>query len=168
MTGPTYLAEPYTNVTYLDVEEVPTLVRATKGVAPHEMGGIFDETFTALVRGLGQEQMIPGGPAFALHHEQPGATMTFDAGFPMAEILDGEFEAGGITFYPSRLPAGRIATISHMGPYDGLAQAWQSLMEHIAADGHTTRLPFWEVYVTAPGTIDPNSLRTNLVTLLAD
>ena len=95
--------------------------------------------------------------------------MTFDVGVPVAEPLDGELEAGGITFYPSSLPAGRIATISHLGGYDGLPAAWSSFMETIARDGHEPRLPFWEVYVSEPGPdVDPATLRTDLVTLLAD
>lgn len=169
MIEPSYLADPHTEVIYLDAEETPTVVLVTEGVAPHEMGGIFDETFSALVPGLAEFGVTAVGPAFAAHHRQPGATMTFDVGFPVTEVLDGELEAGGITFYASALPAGRIATISHLGGYDGLPQAWQSFMEQVAADGHRTQLPFWEFYVTQPGPdADPSSLRTDLVTLLAD
>ncbi len=165
---PSYLAEPHTEVTYLTAEETPTVVRVTEGVAPHEMAGIFDETFSALVPGLQQFDVTATGPAFSLHHRQPGATMTFDVGFPVDKVLNGELEAGGITFYASRLPAGRIATISHLGGYDGLGQAWQEFMEAVARDGHQPQLPFWEVYVTEPGPdVDPSTLRTDLVTLLA-
>lgn len=166
---PSYLAPPHTEVTYLTAEATPTVVRAAEGVAPHEMAGIFDETFSALGPGLAEHGITPEGPAFSLHHRTPGATMTFDVGFPVAEVLDGELEAGGITFLSSNLPGGRIATISHLGGYDGLVQAWQSFMEKVAADGHQPQLPFWEVYVTEPGPdVDPSTLRTDLVTLLAD
>lgn len=166
---PSYLTEPHTEVTYLTAPETPTVVRATEGVAPHEMAGIFDETFTALVPGLDEFGVTASGPAFSLHHRMPGATMTFDLGFPVTEVLNGELEAGGITFYASALPAGRIATISHLGAYDGLSQAWQSFMEAVARDGHRPELPFWEVYVTEPGPdVDPATLRTDLVTLLAE
>lgn len=165
---PSHLAPPHTEVSYLTAQEIPTVVRAAEGVAPHEMGGIFDETFSALVPGLEEFGVTAAGPAFALHHRLPGATMTFDAGFPVTEPLNGELEAGGITFYPSTLPAGRIATISHIGSYEGLGRAWRSLMEQVVADGHRSEVPFWEVYVTQPGPdVDPSTLRTDLVTLLA-
>ncbi|WP_338749645.1 GyrI-like domain-containing protein [Janibacter alittae] len=166
---PSYHAEPHTDVTYLTAEATPTVVRVAEGVAPHEMTGIFDETFSALVPGLDDFDVTAAGPAFSLHHRLPGATMTFDLGFPVTEVLNGELEAGGITFYASTLPAGRIATISHLGGYDGLPQAWEAFMTRVAADGHHTRLPFWEVYVTEPGPdVDPSTLRTDLVTLLDD
>ena len=169
MSQPSYLAPPHTDVTYLSGPHVPTVVRLAKDVAPEGMPAIFDETFTALVPALAEQGIEIAGPAFSLHPRQPGATMTFDVGFPVAEPLDGELEAGGITFYPSSLPAGRIATISHLGGYDGLAQAWGAFMEQVARDGHEPRLPFWEVYVSEPGPdVDPATLRTDLVTLLAD
>lgn len=167
---PSYLAPPHTEVTYLTADEVPTVVRVAEEVAPHEMGGIYDETFSALGPELETRGVTVAGPALALHHRLPGATMTFDVGFPVAEPLDGgNLEAGGIEFVASRLPAGRIATVSHLGAYDGLPRAWQDFMAQIVADGHETQLPFWEVYVTQPGPdVDPSTLRTDLVTLLAD
>lgn len=170
MTGtPSYFAMPHTDVTYLDAAQIPTVVRVAEGVAPHEMGGIFDETFSALGPGLTEFGVTAAGPAFSLHHRIPGATMDFDLGFPVTEVLNGELEAGGITFYASSLPAGRIATISHLGGYDGLSGAWSAFMERVAADGHQPALPFWEVYVSQPGPdTDPSTLRTDLVTLLAD
>ena len=169
MTTPSHLAPTHTEVTYLDAEAIPTVVRTAVEVTLDEMPGIFDETFAALGPGMSEFGVTAAGPAFSLHHRQPGATMTFDVGFPVAEPLDGELEAGGITFYPSSLPAGRIATISHLGGYDGLAQAWGAFMEQVARDGHEPRLPFWEVYVSEPGPdVDPATLRTDLVTLLAD
>ena len=164
---PSYLTEPHTEVTYLTAPETPTVVRATEGVAPHEMAGIFDETFSALVPGLQQFDVTATGPAFSLHHRQPGATMTFDVGFPVTEPLDGELEAGGITFVPSQLPAAEVATVSHLGGYDGLGGAWGAMMQQVAADGRQPALPFWEVYVTEPSPeMDPVDLRTDLFTRL--
>lgn len=164
---PSHLASPHSHVTYLDASRIPTVARLARDVTPEEMAAIFDETFTALVPALADHGITPAGPAFSLHHRTPGATMTFEVGFPVPEPLDGEVEAGGITFHPSTLPAGRIATISHLGGYDGLSQAWQRFMQQVADDGHTPTLPFWEVYVSEPGPdVDPSTLRTDLVTAL--
>ena len=161
---PTYLAPPHTNVTYVTTQQIPTVVRLAEEVLPSDMGGIFDETFRTLVPALQERGIEIAGPAFSLHHKMPGATMSFELGFPVASPLDGELEAGGITFYPSSMPATQVATISHVGGYDGLSQAWSGLMQRVAADGHRTALPFWEVYVTAPTPDgDPNALRTDLV-----
>ena len=109
---PSYLAPPHKGVTYLTAEQVPTIVRVARDVEPEGMAAIFDETFTALVPALAEQGIEITGPAFSLHHRMPGATMTFEVGMPVATPLDGELEAGGITFVPSQLPAAEVATIS--------------------------------------------------------
>lgn len=162
---PSYLADPHTSVTYLTTAQIPTVVRMARDVAPGEMAAIFDESFTALVPALQERDITIAGPAFSLHHRMPGATMTFELGFPIAAPLDGEVEAGGITFHPSSMPATQVATISHLGGYDGLPRAWGDLMQRVADDGNQPALPFWEVYVSEPGPdVDPSTLRTDLVT----
>ena len=164
MSQPSYFAPPHTDVTYLSSPHVPTVVRLAKDVAPDGMPAIFDETFTALVPALAEQGIEITGPAFSLHHRMPGATMTFEVGFPVAAPLDGQLEAGGITFLPSSMPATQVATVSHLGGYDGLGDAWGRLMQQVAADGHQPALPFWEVYVTEPSPdLDPATLRTDLV-----
>jgi len=165
---PSHLDSPRTRVTYLTAEQIPTIVRVARDVTFDGMAAIFDETFSALAPALGEHGITPAGPAFSLHHRQPGATMTFEVGFPVAQPLDGEIEADGIAFVPSSRPAGPIATISHLGGYDALSQAWQSLMQRVADDGYQPALPFWEVYVSEPGPdVDPSTLRTDLVTMVA-
>lgn len=161
---PSWFAPPHEQVTYLTTQQIPTVVRKAEEVLPDDLPGIFDESFTALVPALQEQGIQIAGPAFSLHHRMPGATMTFELGFPVAAPLDGELEAGGITFYPSSMPATQVATISHLGGYDGLSGAWGALMQQVGADGRQPALPFWEVYVTEPSPdMDPSTLRTDLV-----
>ena len=161
---PTYLRPPHEGVSYLVTQQIPTVVRLAQDVAPDGMPAIFDETFAALVPALAEAGVQIAGPAISLHHRMPGATMTFEVGFPVAAPLDGQLEAGGITFLPSSMPATQVATVSHLGGYDGLGDAWGRLMQQVAADGHQPALPFWEVYVTEPSPdMDPATLRTDLV-----
>ena len=92
------------------------------------------------------------------------STSATDRDEAVAAPLDGQLEAGGITFLPSSMPATQVATVSHLGGYDGLGDAWGRLMQQVAADGHQPALPFWEVYVTEPSPdLDPATLRTDLV-----
>ena len=101
---PTYLRPPHEGVSYLVTQQIPTVVRLAQDVAPDGMPAIFDETFAALVPALAEAGVQIAGPAISLHHRMPGATMTFEAGFPVAAPLDGQLEAGGITFLPSSMP----------------------------------------------------------------
>ena len=162
---PSHLAPPHRQVTYLSTQQIPTVVRMAPDVRPDTMAPIFDETFPTLIAALQEQGIEVAGPAFSLHHKTPGATMTFELGFPLLEPLDGELEDGGIAFLPSQLPAARVATISHLGGYEGLSRAWAELMQRVTDDGRQPTLPFWEVYVTAPAPgMDPSTLRTDLVT----
>ena len=46
----------------------------------------------------------------------------------------------------SALPAGRVATTRHRGPYDGLGAAHQAVLAWCAAHGHRPSGARWEIY----------------------
>jgi effector-binding domain-containing protein len=167
---PYFLAEPYTEVTILDAPEIPTVVQAVTDYPMAEMAQAFDSTFSALFPVLGAQGIQPVGPAFSLHTRMPTDTVDMEVGIPVDRPLGGDTTTDtGITLRPSSLPAGRIAIMSHVGPYDGLAAAWGGFMQALADQGHQPELPFWEIYVTEPRPdSDPATLRTDLVTLLSE
>jgi effector-binding domain-containing protein len=166
---PYFLAEPYTEITILDAPEVPTVVQAVADHPMAEMAQAFDSTFSALFPALGAQGIQPAGPAFSLHTRMPTDTVDMEVGIPVERALDGDTTTdAGITLRPSTLPAGRIAIVSYVGSYDGLATAWGDFMQSLADQGHQPQLPFWEIYVTEPRPdSDPASLRTDLVTLIS-
>ena len=64
---------------------------------------------------------------------------------------------------PGELPAGTVATVTHMGPYDTLPQTWASLAEWIGSQGLQPAGAPWEVYVTDPGAEpDQSKWRTDI------
>lgn len=68
----------------------------------------------------------------------------------------------------SVLPGGSIATMSHVGSYDRLGEAWGAFLEAVESSDRTAGLPFWEIYLTEPTPeADPESMRTELVMVLA-
>jgi effector-binding domain-containing protein len=50
------------------------------------------------------------------------------------------------------LPAGRAAVLRHVGPYQGLRDAFGQLRSWIDEHGEAVAGPPWEVYVTDPRT----------------
>lgn len=60
------------------------------------------------------------------------------------EIVEG-FEGGGRVVV-SRLPAGRVATSTHFGPYAGLREAHAAVRRWCADHGHRATGVCWEVY----------------------
>ncbi|VXB27817.1 GyrI-like domain-containing protein [Citricoccus sp. K5] len=168
-SSPYYLAEPYTEVTVLEVPPVTTVVQAVTDSPMASMAEVFDSTFSALFPALGAHGLQPVGPAFSLHTRMPTDTVDMEVGLPVDRPLAEPVTAGtGITLASSELPGGRIAIVSHLGAYDGLGDAWGTFMQAVAEAGHQPALPFWEIYVTEPSPDqDPAAMRTDLVTLLA-
>jgi len=70
----------------------------------------------------------------------------------------------------SRLPAGRVATTVHCGPYSGLAEVHAAIREWCAAHGQRFHTVSWEIYGhwDESWNSDPTKIRTDVFYLLAD
>ncbi|GGA73389.1 transcriptional regulator [Pseudoclavibacter endophyticus] len=123
----------------------------------------FDEGFQAIGAALSRAQLQPAGPAFAHYDRMPTEPFTVELGFPTdAEYAGLEFP-GDTKVITSKLSGGHVATLSHLGGFDGLGTAWERLLQWAAAHGHRPVGHFWEVYVTEPTPdMDPSTLRTDL------
>ena len=94
------------------------------------MGPLFGEVY-GCIQQSGQE---PAGMPFAIYHSMDGETVDLECGMPVASPMDsvGRVQAG-------ELPAGTVATATHMGPYDALRQTWAALTEWMSSQGLQTR-----------------------------
>jgi effector-binding domain-containing protein len=64
----------------------------------------------------------------------------------------------------SSTPAGRVATVAHLGPYNRLGEAHKAICKWCADHGHALAGPNWEVY--GDWEDDPAKLRTDVFYLL--
>ena len=64
----------------------------------------------------------------------------------------------------STTPAGRVATVTHIGGYDGLRGAHQAIHTWCTEQGHRLAGPNWEIY--GHWNDDPAQLRTDVFYLL--
>jgi effector-binding domain-containing protein len=77
-----------------------------------------------LIGWLGQRGIAPAGAPFLRYRViDMERELDIEAGVPVAEPVDGEGEVS-----PGTLPAGRYATATHVGPYDGLVDATAALL----------------------------------------
>ena len=106
------------------------------------MGEVFGE----LMGYLSANGVEPAGMPFSRYHSMDGETVDVECGLPVAEPM-----AGAGNAKPGTLPAGKVATITHLGPYDDLPKSWGRLFEWINAQGLEQRGAPWETYVTDPG-----------------
>ncbi|MCY3748294.1 MAG: GyrI-like domain-containing protein [Chloroflexi bacterium] len=145
------------SVTTKEIGAQPMLaIRATSAMDKLEglMGSLFGEVY-GYIQESGEQ---PTGMPFSRYHSMDGATVDLECGMPVASPMDGKgrVEAG-------ELPAGTVATVTHLGPYNNLPQSWSALTEWMGSQGLEPAGAPWEVYVTDPGAEpDQSKWRTDI------
>jgi effector-binding domain-containing protein len=141
----------------VDATARPTaVVRATTTWAeyPSLWGKLLDDVWAFL--------RAPGCPVLKAGHN----VMLYLDDVPNVEVgveVSGPFPTAG-RVEASALPAGRVATIAHRGPYDGLDGAHRAVLEWCAAHGHELTRARWEIY--GDWHDDPARLETEVCYLL--
>jgi AraC family transcriptional regulator len=157
--------ESIMNVT---IETMPELRVAT---VPHV--GPYNEISAAFQRLgalIGPAGLLgrPEAAMLGIYYDDPETTppeqLRSDAAFVVpadARLPEGVTE--------KRLPAGRYAHITHVGPYTQLGDAWSRLMgEWLPRSGHRVgEGSSYEIYRNNPGNAPPDQLRTELYLPLA-
>ena len=82
----------------------------------------------------------------------------------------GERFAGNDRVQCSQLPAGRVATAVHFGPYGRLGEAHAAIREWCARHGHRLANASWEIYGhwDQSWNAEPARIRTDVFYLLSD
>ena len=77
---------------------------------------------------------------------------------------------GNERIHCSELPAGRVVTTVHFGPYQRLSDAHQAIREGCAKQGHQCSGVSWEIYGhwDESWNTDPSKIRTDIFYLLDD
>ena len=150
-------SQPQAEVEVVVVDAVATAVIGGT-VSMADLPAFFDRVFPQLGAALGEQGVLPTGPAFALYHGPPAASADLEVGFPTAHPIRPHGEVR-----PGRLPGGRVARLVHVGGYEQLGPAWGRLQAWIQEQGLTPGDDLWEVYLTEPSPgMDPADLRTEL------
>lgn len=98
------------------------------------------------------------GPPFSRYHSVSDTEIDLEAGIPVKKPFE---EKGRVK--NSELPAGKVVTCWHIGPYEKLTGAHAGLQAHLAEKSLKTRGGVWEVYWTDPGMVpDKSKWRTQL------
>lgn len=105
------------------------------------MGQLFPELF-----GYVQQQggSLAGMP-LTLYHRMGGGSVELECALPIAAPI-----AGTRRIRCDELPAGTMATVTHVGPYENLPGTWAALTGWMESEGLIPAGTPWEVYVTDP------------------
>mgnify|MGYP001111172959 CR=1 FL=1 len=116
---------------------------------PAEIPPFLGDGFAA----LGMAGVSLSGPPLVVYHalEASPAAIDLELVCPAApEVAGPLLTPGGRSLTRCVLPAGEAATLTHVGPYDALGEAYQALEAWIAAHGYRVSGPPQEIYMTGP------------------
>jgi effector-binding domain-containing protein len=127
-------------------------------VEPDQLPAFCSRALGHVLAAMEAQGTLPAGEPFVLYHGAPNGTVDVEAGFPIL----GAFVAAG-EVVPSALPAGRLVTGMHRGPYHTLASTCAAMRDWATGHGWRPTGELWEVYLTDPEREpDPGRWRTEV------
>lgn len=113
-----------------------------------KMGEMMGQAIGQVMAFVGRNKMRPAGMPFSAYPQmEPDGAGNWEvvSGMP----VQGEAEASG-EMIDYDLPGGKVAVVTHMGPYDTLAQTYEAMMGWIYEHGLAPAGAMWEYYFTDP------------------
>lgn len=130
-------------------------------VPPHDLAGVVPEGCGIVWQAV-KAQHVPAGRHVAIYWDD---AIRLEVGVE----LQGSFvdEEDVVT---SATPSGRVASVTHLGPYDALGAAHDAIHRWAASTGQRLAGPRWEIYGhwRPEWNTDPSAIRTEVCYLLAD
>jgi effector-binding domain-containing protein len=117
-----------------------------------DIPGFMDTAFQRVAEHLGPLGLLGDGPAAAKYADMDPAAgrVTVSAGFVVPEPVEGDG-----TIVADVLPAGEVATTTHMGSYARVSEAYDAIAAAMALHGRELdESTMWEEYWSPPGTPD--------------
>jgi effector-binding domain-containing protein len=139
-------------------EEAQAILAIRQETTPQGLGAAFRELLPVVEEYMEKKGVQASGPSFGIYHTYDPDRVDFQAGFPVAEPVEGEgrVEAGEI-------PGGRVAVTVHEGPYDTIGAAHDALDAYLHDRGGHGGPPR-EVYLVGPGQDrDASNWRTEVI-----
>lgn len=142
----------------------PTPIAYVAGRGPYPTA--IPEAFRKLCAFAGPRGLFarPGAVTLAVCHDDPKTTPEEQIRSEAAVTVEEAFRPDDPAVAVRHLPGGRYAAATHLGPYAGLAAAWDEVCSRlIPAAGLRFRAgECFEVYVNDPNTVPPEQIRTDV------
>ena len=152
---------------HVDITEMRELRIATlRHTGPYNRIG---ETFARLGAIVGAAGLVtPDTMMLAIYHDDPDTTAPQDLRSDAAISVPNDAPIP-TELAEQRIPAGRYACTTHLGPYEQLADTWERFMgEWLPRSGQRFGQGVsFEVYRNTPGQVPPEELRTDIYIPLA-
>jgi effector-binding domain-containing protein len=138
--------------------------RATSANLSQQIRALFDQVYAFLGKGTVRQE----GQNVVVYLNEAGKNLLASpAGCPIEVGVQvaASFEPDSAIF-PSITPAGIVATVVHMGPYEQLVNAHKAVHQWCANNHRALAGPNWEIYGDWSDQLD--QLRTDVFYLLAE
>ncbi len=143
----------------VDVEK--TLCLAMHSQVANDMIGVaVVEAFHKVADHISSNGGYPAGAPFVFYHGFDDRVTTMDCGWPVVNDIP---ETDSIRVF--HLPAGKTVNTRHIGPYEGLMDTYQKIMEFLTGEGLKAG-PMWEYYLNSPEDVSPEELITDIFWLV--
>src|ERR1041384_7173713 len=143
------------------VEQFPgrPLAIVKRRAAKQQLGPVIQEACGTVWNAI-RSQHIKGGRHVAVYLD---SAFNLEVGVE----LDAPF-AGAGEVLPSSLPAGPVATTTHLGPYQRLGEAHEAIQQWCKSNSREPIRPCWEIYGHWQNewNNDPSQIRTDVYYLL--
>ena len=134
----------------------PTLSIRTRS-SVQELPQAMGQAYGAIGQYLCELDEQPAGPPFAAYYNMDMQNLDVEIGMPVAGDVPGRGD-----IQDGELPAGRIATCMHIGPYSEMEPAYRALSEWMAEQGYQATGVAYEFYLSDPGQTPPQELMTQI------
>ena len=138
----------------------PQLIAATKITTTRkEIGNDIGQGFGRLIGALGAESLEPSGPPLVVYYDliDEDTDGDIEVCIPVSREISMESDV-----YSRELEGGNVATTTHIGPYQEIASAYETLQGWISEHGHEIVGPPREIYLNDPQTVPPDQLLTRV------
>jgi len=150
---------------FADVDGRDYLYVAVKcPMKPEAISEAIGKAFRDVMGFMQANAIAPAGPPLAVYYSYDPETVEFNAGFFVSAEDAGK--AGG-DIRAGKTPAGRVLTLTHVGPYRDLGKTYEAMMGYLQEQGLKLGAPTWEVYVDDPDSMPEEKLRTEIFVTLA-
>jgi effector-binding domain-containing protein len=152
----------HTDISIEDQPKQATLTIRFRSPAA-ELSSNFKRVYSTVAAYLGELGEAPAGAPFARYHEIDVNSLDVEAGFPVGRLVGGRGEIAA-----SELPASRVATCVHVGPYTTIERTYDRLMAWLREHGQApSGAPMYEFYLNDPLHAPESELETKLIVPLA-
>ena len=134
-------------------------IRATCSIA--ELPEVMGRQFGRIIAALSAEGIQPSAGALAIYHGWTQDTVDVEIAFVIQEIFHPRIGQSGVA--PSKIPGGRVAFTTHVGPYEEIQNGYGAIRAYAQENSLKLADMMWECYLTDPA-VEPD-LRKHITEL---